>query len=165
MALTKIFTGMELGPEAIDANFKALMDVDNKYFGNDSGYLTAGITYFNGAQVYTGASVGYQTLSSESGIGLITFGEIKIPSTLINNDGTKIDGITDNTPIIKLPLNIKLNEDDQWYAPCSGGIARLRFNKSNNSIGIYTYSFIFINGKVPTGDVWIKISHLFPIHK
>ncbi|WP_035456931.1 hypothetical protein [Loigolactobacillus coryniformis] len=137
----------------------------NEYFGSDSGYLTAGITYFNGTKVYTGATVGYQALSSVSGVGLVTFGEITIPSTLINNNGTKIDGITDNTPVVKLPLNIKLNEDDQWYAPCTGGAVRLRFNQSDNSIGIYTFGFIFADNTVPTGNVWINISHLFPIHK
>lgn len=136
----------------------------NEYFGSDSGYQTTGVTYANGAKA-NGDPVGYQTLSSASGIGLIVFGGITIPSTLINNVGTEIDGITDNTPIVKLPLNIKLNEDDQWYAPCTGGTARLRFNQSDNSIGIYTYGFILVNGKVPTGDVWINISHLFPIHK
>jgi len=41
MALTKIFTGMELGPEAIDANFKALEITD-------TGWITDGIVYANG---------------------------------------------------------------------------------------------------------------------
>ena len=130
----------------------------NEYFGNDSGYLTAGITYFNGAKVYTGTPLGYQTLSSASGVGLVTFGGITIPSTLINNAST--DGT-----IVKLPLNFKLNEDDEWYTPCTGGTARLKFNQSDNSIEIYPYAFIFVNDKVPTGDLWINISHLFPIHK
>lgn len=41
MALTKIFTGMELGPEAIDANFKAVEITD-------TGWVTDGIVYSNG---------------------------------------------------------------------------------------------------------------------
>lgn len=41
MDLTKIFSGMELGPEAIDANFKAVEITD-------TGWITDGIVYANG---------------------------------------------------------------------------------------------------------------------
>lgn len=41
MTLTKIFTGMEKGPEAIDANFKALNITD-------TGWSSAGVVYLNG---------------------------------------------------------------------------------------------------------------------
>lgn len=41
MTLTKIFTGMELGPEAIDENFKAVEITD-------TGWITDGIVYSNG---------------------------------------------------------------------------------------------------------------------
>lgn len=41
MTLTKIFSGMEKGPEAIDANFKAVEITD-------SGWQTDGIVYANG---------------------------------------------------------------------------------------------------------------------
>lgn len=42
MTLTTIFSGMEKGPEAIDANFKAV-------YITDTGWQTDGITYINGA--------------------------------------------------------------------------------------------------------------------
>ncbi|MGK4058273.1 hypothetical protein AB0Y04_00880 [Loigolactobacillus coryniformis] len=46
MTLTKIFTGMEKGPEMIDANFKDnLLEI--------SGWSNAGITYVNGFSQHT----------------------------------------------------------------------------------------------------------------
>lgn len=46
MALTKIFTGMEKGPEAIDANFKDnLLEI--------SAWTDAGMTYVNGYSQHT----------------------------------------------------------------------------------------------------------------
>ena len=50
MALTKIFTGMELGPEAIDANFKALDVSSPKILTN---WSSDGISYKNGCSEKT----------------------------------------------------------------------------------------------------------------
>ena len=133
MALTKIFTGMELGPEAIDANFK-------EYFGADTGYQNTGITYANGAKAYDSNGVSYQMLSSTSGIGLITFGSISIPSTLI-------DSGNDPVPVVKFPSNVTVAGEYQWYATCSGGEARLMFSKSANAISIYPRYFIYNHEK------------------
>lgn len=129
----------------------------NEYFGSDSGYQTTGVTYANGATA-SGDPVGYQTLSSASGIGLIVFGGISIPSTLIDSGNNPV-------PIVKFPNNIKVNGGNfQWYAPCTGGITRLLFSESDNAILIYPGYFIYNNGK-PTGNLWVNVSQIFSTHK
>lgn len=61
----------------------------NEYFGNDSGKITSGITYLNGAKAYTGqnevdgstyvtSGISIQTLSSASGISAIIHGGVAI---------------------------------------------------------------------------------------
>ena len=62
--LTKIFTGMELGPEAIDANFKAVEVID-------SGWQTDGFTYINGASA-SGGNCRWRVFQRGS-IGLTVF--------------------------------------------------------------------------------------------
>lgn len=126
----------------------------NEYFGSDSGYQTTGVTYANGATA--GDPVSYQTLSSASGIGLIVFGGISIPSTLIDSGDNPV-------PIVKFPANVKA-VGNQWYAPCTGGIARLMFNESTNAILIYPGYFIYNHGK-PTGNLWVNVSQIFSTHK
>ncbi|ANK59806.1 hypothetical protein [Loigolactobacillus backii] len=128
----------------------------NEYFGSDSGYQTTGITYTNGATADD--PVSYQTLSSASGIGLIVFGGISIPNTLI-------DSGYDPVPIIKFPANANVKAFGlQWYAPCSGGIARLMLNESMNAILIYPSYFIYNHGK-PTGNLFVNVSQIFSTHR
>lgn len=62
MALTNIFTGMEKGPEMIDANFTAVAETD-------TGWVSDGITMLNGFLKDTGAPVSYR---------ILTFGPIKM---------------------------------------------------------------------------------------
>lgn len=128
----------------------------NEYFGADTGYQTTGITYVNGAKAYGSNGVGYQMLSSASGIGLIVFGSISIPSTLIDSGNSPV-------PIVKFPANVK-TVGNNWYAPCTGGIARLMFNESANTIEIYPGYFIY-NHEKPTGNVWVNVSQIFSTHK
>lgn len=72
MALTKIFTGMEKGPEMIDANFKSVELAD-------SGWQTAGITFINGASA-SGNNNRYRVFQHESfGITVFNIG-ITMPS-------------------------------------------------------------------------------------
>lgn len=59
MTLTKIFSGMEKGPEAIDANFKAL-DI------TDTGWQAAGITYLNGCAALVGNNERYRVVQTGS---------------------------------------------------------------------------------------------------
>lgn len=61
MALTKIFTGMELGPEAIDANFKALMAgaaIGVETFGREVYTLSNGASFPNDDNRLTAMELG-----------------------------------------------------------------------------------------------------------
>lgn len=72
MALTKIFTGMEQGPEKIDANFKSVEVID-------SGWQRDGITFINGASA-SGDNYRYRVFQRESfGITVFSIG-ITMPS-------------------------------------------------------------------------------------
>ena len=94
MALTKIFTGMELGPEAIDKNFKDnLLEI--------SAWTDAGITYVNGWDGNTGDkpnTLKYRTINLGGVLIATEFaGYVKQPA-LTSSQGT--------VEICKLPSTV-----------------------------------------------------------
>lgn len=58
MELTKIFTGMENGPEAIHGNFKKIRDNIS-----DTGWIKTGMTYLNGAKANNDGGLFYRKTS------------------------------------------------------------------------------------------------------
>jgi hypothetical protein len=94
MALTKIFTGMEKGPEAIDANFESVNTTD-------SGWSSAGITYLNGFVADSSDPIGYRVVKIGGLILFMLTGYIS---------GTGADG-----DVAKLPTNLADYYDDTKY--------------------------------------------------
>lgn len=152
---------------APDWNIK-VNDFMNEYFGNDSGFVTSGITYVNGATVYkndSGTSVnGIQELSSASGIGFATFGAISIPASIIDSSTGVVTDDGNTVPLVKFPTNVGNETTATWYALCTGGIARLAWN-ADHTISIYPYSFMMLGEKPSTGTLWLDISHIYAIHE
>ena len=94
MALTKIFTGMELGPEKIDANFKALEVTD-------TGWSSDGVVYLNGFVADSIDPIGYRVVKIGGLILFMLTGYIS---------GTGADG-----DVAKLPTNLADYYDDTKY--------------------------------------------------
>lgn len=121
MALTKIFTGMEKGPEAIDANFKEL-DGDI----TDSGWQTAGITYLNGCAALAGSNEQYRVVQTGSFKLVYIDFSISVPALAY---GTSVSAIQlpNNVPVrqeaLATPLYAGAQKLASWDISESGVIA------------------------------------------
>ncbi|WP_461241211.1 hypothetical protein [Paucilactobacillus sp. N302-9] len=147
----------------------------NEYFGNDSGKITSGITYLNGAKAYTGqnevdgstyvtSGISIQTLSSASGISAIIHGGVAVPASLVNSETGTVVADSSTTPIVQFPKNVLTKLiGDQWVTPCSGGVARLRFNANDGTVSIYPYGFTWSGEAPKTGTIWLDVFHIFAI--
>ena len=127
MALTKIFTGMEKGPEVIDANFNALngeriSTLDNQPY--------TGFVLSNGATWY-GSAGSLVTAELPNGYRIVTIELVlKIASYTAAKGKTVVTLPTKYAPAHELPIEM----------PCSGVLSARWFLSNRGTIAINAVS-------------------------
>ena len=145
MALTKIFTGMENGPEKIDDNFSNLETEINLQEIKVNEWSSSGITLLNGAQYYSDADhVFYRTIQLTGQYQLV-----QLSGTLSN-----ISLNTKGKAVLSIPKNLTAgfaNTDGALrYAMPTTGSYFVRWEWGINGQLIFTTT----NGSPSGTDKW-----------
>jgi len=95
MTLTKIVTGMEKGPEAINNNFTQLSTFADSQTFKDTGWIKTGVTYLNGTKADPDFPVAYRTIGSDAGPKFTLLRGYINNLTAKNNTTTAVCGLPD----------------------------------------------------------------------